>query len=471
MKRSRWLSRTLVLGLTLLLGWLIAGSCEASKLEYPRPCNPCMPNVAHWGHFRTVWRQWPGEETPERTNPQAIGREVLPTPPGQEIVPPPKAAPSELPLPEPKEPEEEWPTIPEGTIQPPEGLLLPEHRPGALPRVPEREQPLPEGGLPGLTPPEPLPGLPPESESPQKTPANNQSSQSSGAKETNSSETPTLPPRSTSQMGRQAAVESSATVGTQGAVKLPDTIKQPDTVKLPGRPAFQPVPPQKPKVETKQPAPPSSSSSRSPTGDSVRLQTPAESLPFHPPAPAVASVNAGRQREMVLPAGGIAPERNEVLPAGYRFTPVNGAGDEASRPVHLQSYPLDNLPAREELAARTAIPPVALKGYCPVELVRNGRWVQGDVQWTVVYKGWIYRFSGAQQRRDFLAEPERYVPVNAGNDVVLALDTGRDVPGLTAYCAIYNGRLYMFSSAATQAQFNREPQRYAVEQPSTSDAR
>jgi YHS domain-containing protein len=39
----------------------------------------------------------------------------------------------------------------------------------------------------------------------------------------------------------------------------------------------------------------------------------------------------------------------------------------------------------------------------------------------------------------------------------------RMVAGDPNYCAMYNGRLYMFSSAVTQSQFNKSPQRFAVE--------
>ncbi len=109
-----------------------------------------------------------------------------------------------------------------------------------------------------------------------------------------------------------------------------------------------------------------------------------------------------------------------------------------------------------------ATPPVALNGYCVVELVKNGHWVKGDLRWTVVHKGFIYRLSGPAQRQQFLADPEAFAPVNLGNDPVLAVEEHRSVPGQAAYCATYNGRLYMFASAATQAQFNQAPQRYAA---------
>ena len=92
----------------------------------------------------------------------------------------------------------------------------------------------------------------------------------------------------------------------------------------------------------------------------------------------------------------------------------------------------------------------------------NGRWVLGDLRWTVVHNGGIYRLSGAEQRQQFLADPDRFAPANSGNDIVLSVTNNRSVPGQTAYCAIYDNRLYMFSSEATQAKFNRNPERYVT---------
>ena len=107
------------------------------------------------------------------------------------------------------------------------------------------------------------------------------------------------------------------------------------------------------------------------------------------------------------------------------------------------------------------LPTVALGGYCPVELLQNGQWIRGDLRWTVVHNGRIYRFSGAEQRQQFLADPQSFAPANFGMDPVLSLEEHRGVEGQVTYCATYNGRLYMFSSAATQSKFNLQPERYA----------
>jgi YHS domain-containing protein len=112
--------------------------------------------------------------------------------------------------------------------------------------------------------------------------------------------------------------------------------------------------------------------------------------------------------------------------------------------------------------ASGAVPAVAMGGYCPVELIRYGRWTPGDLRWTVVHNGWIYRLSSPTARQQFMSNPDRMTPTYSGNDPVLMVNEHRTVLGAVRYCATYDGRLYMFSSLATQLQFNKDPQRYAT---------
>jgi len=106
--------------------------------------------------------------------------------------------------------------------------------------------------------------------------------------------------------------------------------------------------------------------------------------------------------------------------------------------------------------------PLAVDGFCPVELSLHGRWVQGDPRWTVVYKGFIYRLSGSVQRQEFLANPEKFIPANGGFDPVVSVTQRRNVPGQVNFCAAYKGRIYMFSNAATQDYFRNNPEPYLI---------
>ena len=141
--------RLVLLGeVVLTLG--LCGSAWAAQSLYPYPCaTPCTPNTCGFGYFPTRWRQWPGEQRLEQTNPKAFGAEVLPTPEGQEQVAPPAAAvPGQPPA-----------AAPGGEILPPGGAILPPQQPGAPPksfrpsRKPRSRPSRPaEGGLPGCRP-------------------------------------------------------------------------------------------------------------------------------------------------------------------------------------------------------------------------------------------------------------------------------------------------------------------------------
>ena len=106
--------------------------------------------------------------------------------------------------------------------------------------------------------------------------------------------------------------------------------------------------------------------------------------------------------------------------------------------------------------------PLGLDGYCPVRLAETEQWVVGDPRWAVSYQGCTYQTSGPDLQRRFLANPSRYAPVVSGQDPVLALDEKCSVPGQTEFCVVYDGRLYMFSSAGTLARFHQNPKRYSA---------
>ncbi len=408
MKRWHWLARGVALAAAVMIvGWWSGASWAERQLQYPRPCpNCCIPNVRGWGHFPTHWREWPDDEKlPERINPGGVGKEVIPTPEGQKEVTLPKAATPTPVTPAPAKSEPE--PLPPGGIVPPEGLLLPGNQPG---------QPPPGGEGPSMPAPgEGLPGLPPEPDV-----------------------TRPPPPRPAEQP--QPSAEPPA--------KQPAT--PPDVPKPREKATTTPsVPSPQPGAwrENRQPAVVAAPSAGQVGNLPDETATPPAARPTWPGS-------------VVSPVGRLEPERNAALPGAYRADSIASAPpDWQTDRVEPAAYATAEPPARPD---DVAVPPVALGGYCPVELVSNGRWVPGDLRWTVVHKGCIYRLSGARQREQFLAHPDAFAPVNSGSDPVLRVDQNRTVAGQPAYCATYDGRLYMFSSADTQARFNSNPQRYAA---------
>lgn len=106
-------------------------------------------------------------------------------------------------------------------------------------------------------------------------------------------------------------------------------------------------------------------------------------------------------------------------------------------------------------------PPLGLDGYCPVRLAESQQWVLGDRRWGAIHEGCTYLFAGPAEQQRFLANPDRYGPVMSGDDVVLAIDDGRSVPGCREHGVFYGGRVYLFSSEESLEKFSRVPNRYA----------
>ena len=356
---------SLLLGaFVLTLGW--GDAARAGQATYPHPCpspNTCIPNAGAFGYFPTTWRQWPGEQRLEITNPRAVGMEPLPAPEGQERVPVP-AVPQDMPF-----------RAPEGELLPPGGTILPPQEPEPLPELPTEPQTPAEGGLPGL---------------------------------------PVEP-------------------GSEVLPGLPEN----------GKP-------------TEQPESPSSGTGRGLPWENRKPATAAISFETRKPQP---------RNTVVLLVDGQPLEGSRVEPAAH-YTDVTVAtesGSPAEKGVEAAAYAVVESAASAEAGSdvKMGTPPVALGGHCPVDLIQNGRWTQGDLRYTIVHDGRIYRLSGSDQWRQFQANRDAFTPVCSGNDPVLSTDRQRLVPGQIMYCAVYNSRLYMFSSAASQARFNEDPRRYA----------
>lgn len=107
-------------------------------------------------------------------------------------------------------------------------------------------------------------------------------------------------------------------------------------------------------------------------------------------------------------------------------------------------------------------PPVGFDGHCPVTLVKARKWVYGDAAWGAIHEGRTYLFVGQAERDTFLKSPEVYSPVLSGVDPVVAIDTGRAVPGKREFGAQHEDRIYLFSSQDSLKRFMASPTRYTT---------
>jgi YHS domain-containing protein len=382
--------------------------------ESPCPCTKgpcakcCVPNARNFGYWETQWRTWPCDQRPEKSFPSALGAEVISTPPGQVQTPLPKATvlppKSEAPGPNPESPP---------TPGPQEGMQLPGD-----------QTPLPGDEMHPSNEPTPLPGpeIPAEGPAPKRS-----------EKPGKSTETPTPAPD-------KAALEGGFP-GLQPESPLPPATKETPLAPLPsgGNDQGSPSGPARPAPKKEN------------GGPTLKPESPAV-----PKAP--------------LPSdSGMLPSQESQVAQISALEPVT-----ESRPNMLaraDGTALQPAPPKASNGSRTAAPgvtdvvmdaPVAVAGYCPVELSENEQWVRGDPRWSVVYAGRTFLLSGPEQQQRFLAAAGRYAPAFAGDDAVMSVDNNTHVAGKPEFTIFCGGKAYMFSSAETLARFQQDPHRYMV---------
>ena len=104
---------------------------------------------------------------------------------------------------------------------------------------------------------------------------------------------------------------------------------------------------------------------------------------------------------------------------------------------------------------------LAIDGFCPVALVDQGKWVKGDARFTAEHQGIRYALSGEAEREVFYHDPNKYVPVLQGQDVVAAVDQELRVSGKRRFGVFHGKRYYLFASRSNRYKFEEFPDRYA----------
>ncbi|MGO8688558.1 MAG: hypothetical protein ACLQLG_02905 [Thermoguttaceae bacterium] len=403
------------------LGAVLAGGVATfadtpSNSLYSGQC--CRPNARNFGYYETQWREWPCDQRPERRFPGAVGNEVIPPPAGQPQAPLPRA--SALPSgPETPGATTEKPGQPGQTTLPGEGTQLPG----------EGTQ-LPTGGtrLPGEV--TPLPGEERPAEGPRK-PAGKPAGKPAESPQ------PTAPKPTPKQPGLEGSLP-----GLEPESPVPPAAKEGPVTPLPSggkkqAPAPSPAAPAKENSDV--PAQP-----EIPEVPKAPLPSDGGLLPYQEPC----------QQSQVVQVSAVVPIE-EGQPA--MATRADWLGS-----LSAQGDPQRNLPAASPVAGVATETPVALEGYCPVALVEEEKWVRGDARWSVVCGGRTFLLSGPEQQQRFMAAASRYLPGFAGDDAVMAVDSGAHVAGKPEHSLFCGGKVYLFASAETLARFQQNPRRYVA---------
>lgn len=116
----------------------------------------------------------------------------------------------------------------------------------------------------------------------------------------------------------------------------------------------------------------------------------------------------------------------------------------------------------EFLAAPERFVPV-LRGHCPVRLQERRERVEGDPRCGVYYQGRLYLCADEHARRQFADDPDRYADVDLADDghcPHCRSVAGRLVPGNPRFSTIHEGRRYLFPDPAHRAAFRSAPETY-----------
>lgn len=113
----------------------------------------------------------------------------------------------------------------------------------------------------------------------------------------------------------------------------------------------------------------------------------------------------------------------------------------------------------EELAFNSV--ETGMDGFCPVYLRQKGSLKLGIDQYETVYQGIRYQFVSEANRQQFLKDPAKYAPQDLGCDPVILTKEHRALAGNIRLRLWFDGRLYLFSSDASQVEFRTRPLRYS----------
>lgn len=154
----------------------------------------------------------------------------------------------------------------------------------------------------------------------------------------------------------------------------------------------------------------------------------------------------------------IAPQPNKTLISESKPSKEPIQSSPQTAPVDMDSSDL------ESVSTKTTAPQYALQGKCPVTLLSENKWVEGDPRWGCVHRNRIYIFSSEEYLKKFQSDPDANSPILAGYDPVVYHQTGQLVDGLEKH-GVFMGkqpeqRIVLFATSSTRAKFQSEPKKY-----------
>jgi YHS domain-containing protein len=103
----------------------------------------------------------------------------------------------------------------------------------------------------------------------------------------------------------------------------------------------------------------------------------------------------------------------------------------------------------------------ALGGYCPAAYLLLGKAVKGDPAFQSTFAGELYYLSGEDAKKQFDADPERFLPrFNGLCTTALGGSYGNRLPSNPEVFDVVDGKVYLFSSERAKHAYQRGPNIY-----------
>ena len=156
---------------------------------------------------------------------------------------------------------------------------------------------------------------------------------------------------------------------------------------------------------------------------------------------------------------GMGGRQDPEVRSNQFFVPSARAGQV---PAQVASAVIAEVPAGPE--PKSAIgppagihetPDLAIQGFCPVSVIREREWVDGNPEHGVIHLGRLYLFASEEKMELFLQDPVPYTPVMNEIDVVRFFEERRIVPGKREWGIQdpVHGRMYFFADEEAMNHF------------------
>jgi len=178
-----------------------------------------------------------------------------------------------------------------------------------------------------------------------------------------------------------------------------------------------------------------------------------------PAAPSVAAAPWGPQNAAVTAptAPAMPPQAAPSVAATgpYSMQPPTAA---AAPPVAPAVANID----QPKMIPSAIAPAVVLDGCCAVSMVETRRLKKADPAFGAVHRGRTYLFVSAAEQAKFLADPDRYAVILSGYDPVRFSKTGELVEGKRQYGMMYQQKIYLMADEESLNQFSASPQFFST---------